>query len=573
MTNKKEEKPICFECGEIIENKDDFVHHEGYSYCQDCFDNTHNQCERCEGYHHVDGDWYYVDDIEETWCESCASNYSSCCDSCSERLADRGFCEGCEYCYNCCECEEERPTFSNRLSMDSYKQFEKSKTYNMFKQKRFVGVEIETEITHQTNIERTKSFFIDEGFDQIVDARYDGSLTNGVEFVLIPMNGDDLHYTLKGLCRGLKENHYEIRKTCGLHIHFDARDLTEADIEKIYYVYHIFEDRLMEMVPESRRNNGYCRRFPDLISCGCPNFRKSQIDMGNSNIQRERYLNVNFTNYYQNKDKKTIEIRVHSGTLDYKKILNWIRINNNLIDWALNTDIKRIMSLKNRIRTFYNIMNDKKLQKYIDKRRNKFNHRLKRIPIKNIKEDIDKNIEFKRGIKNNKHDLFILDITPTEIYKLFGENSTFRLKRALCIRDGDSREHQTNKERFMGFVETLCFNYVNRYYCLGIRYESILTKNPYLWARQFISTMSQGRTSRSWASISNEDKELYRRLGDTPRNIEITREYKQIRSRFREIIGSNIVRQIINNQILTPELIEMIHKRYEELTENDNKGE
>ena len=103
---------------------------------------------------------------------------------------------------------------------------------------------------------------------------------------------------------GLKCN-----KSCGLHVHFDMRGRTSADVLKIAKRVDKWLRALQELVPASRRDQNYCK-------------------FGISTTGSDRYRAVNFASFSK---YQTLEIRLHSATFDYAKILSWIRLCELLI--------------------------------------------------------------------------------------------------------------------------------------------------------------------------------------------------------------------------------------------------
>ena len=145
------------------------------------------------------------------------------------------------------------------------------------------------------------------GIVEYVTIKNDGSLhatQNGVvgkEFVVSFPKGEPIN--LAKLCYILREAKCSVNKTCGLHIHFDMRTKTSRQVAFIGKRVAKCVPGLKMMLPVSRRNNNFCRR--DI------------------SIRGDRYAFVNTTAYARH---QTLEIRGHSGTINFKKIVNWIGI-------------------------------------------------------------------------------------------------------------------------------------------------------------------------------------------------------------------------------------------------------
>jgi hypothetical protein len=112
----------------------------------------------------------------------------------------------------------------------------------------------------------------------------------------------ELEPRLFRLCKRLEALGLRVNRSCGLHVHLDQRGQTEAQVEKRAKVMDAWLCALQELVPASRRDNSYCR-------------------FGTS--WKDRYHAVNLCAFSAH---KTLEVRLHSGTTDYTKILAWVRL-------------------------------------------------------------------------------------------------------------------------------------------------------------------------------------------------------------------------------------------------------
>lgn len=120
-----------------------------------------------------------------------------------------------------------------------------------------------------------------------------------VEITVLTKTTD--YKNLRQVCEFLSELGAKVNKTCGLHVHMDARHMTRELMETVAKKFERALPVLTAMVPESRRTSNYC-------------FNRV------SRNSDDRYCAINTTAY----DKyKTIEIRLHSGTTDFTKISNW----------------------------------------------------------------------------------------------------------------------------------------------------------------------------------------------------------------------------------------------------------
>lgn len=149
-----------------------------------------------------------------------------------------------------------------------------------------------------------------------------------IEFKLLTLSND--FSNLKKFCDFLKEVGAQVNKSCGLHVHFDARELSQdkqITVDKRKQSYRGRRvanslDVLKLLIPNSRRTNSYCK-----------------LQMSG----RDRYSAVNLVALNRH---QTIEIRLHSGTTNFTKIVSWIKLINDIMNCArLSSGAKKATSL------------------------------------------------------------------------------------------------------------------------------------------------------------------------------------------------------------------------------------
>ena len=119
-------------------------------------------------------------------------------------------------------------------------------------------------------------------------------------------------------------------RSCGLHVHVDARDLHARDLANVVHRYGKFESAIDSFMPRSRRvNNGtYCHSVTNLRGFSDP-ASFTNIETVQRTFGHERFRKVNLCAYTAH---GSVEIRHHSGTVQSSKILPWIQFCVNFVE-------------------------------------------------------------------------------------------------------------------------------------------------------------------------------------------------------------------------------------------------
>jgi hypothetical protein len=344
----------CNDCGNTTHNDNSVNTQNGNSICEDCYSNDYFSCYSC-------GEVYHDDD----------SNY---CDSCENDF--------CEDCYS----DSEHSCHNGGDSIDNSIKFLEGKKCKDMPFKNFVGVEIE-HITPNS---------VDFGdISDIANVGGDGSIdtddNNGYSYEVktMPASGDKLIEVINRTTDFLKQNQAKVNKSCGLHIHIDSRNIYDKPIllSRAFKTYYAFEDCLYLMLPVSRVNNSYCR--PLASSYEKPISAKDKGKLlaqwnGRSTHEQSKGSRYHSFNVAALSSHHTIELRLHSGTVDSVKILNWIKINLYMFAYMHNYNAKTIQEAtkmglsKKKIDLFFKTVKlPKELQRYYWSRVLKFNPNFK----------------------------------------------------------------------------------------------------------------------------------------------------------------------------------------------------
>lgn len=166
---------------------------------------------------------------------------------------------------------------------------------------------------------------------------YDGSIngTNTCECVTPILKGKDGEDSLKRACDSLRVVGAQVNRSCGLHVHFGAADMSDEHYVRIFKNYQRIEKLVDSFMPVSRRgrNNTYCDTLTDHNFSRCKTKADIRTQMSNG-----RYHKVNPMSYVNH---RTIEFRQHSGTTEYHKIYMWVEFLRALIEYSLKNEITR----------------------------------------------------------------------------------------------------------------------------------------------------------------------------------------------------------------------------------------
>lgn len=402
-TITKEQETTTIICGLCNKEQkllnDEIEEIDGIVLCDTCYDNKTEKCAECSsrgiienGRHSGDGFFFCSDDCfyeQYTTCDDCGSElelHSSCAYSCD----DGTFCEDCILEHNSGDFRASVPlrflTTTDRNKLDT-KDF-------------CVGIELETGNEEDDGVncfEKMKGLTIDEKklLKQNVNAKEDGSieLDNPVEFTTNPAQNNQAYDLINALCKGLNRNGFSVDNSCGFHLHVgEVRGQEKildkkANRHKILITYAIFEKAILAMLPKSRSNNTYCVKnaFRDN-----PLVYLKDVDEAYYQAVGTRYNSCNLESYGSH---KTVEFRLHSGTINFDKIIKWIRIHINLIDFAIHSSYGDLLRLRGSESNFKElVLQDKDLIVYYNQRKKEFKNsstiRQKPMVLSKVRKDI-----------------------------------------------------------------------------------------------------------------------------------------------------------------------------------------
>lgn len=227
------------------------------------------------------------------------------------------------------------------------------------------GVEIEC-CVGRSNVERaareTGMAYNYMGYNHITQSVFkfvsDASLTgyDSIECVSPILKGRKGFADLKNAVRTLNLAGASVNRSCGLHVHVGAKNMTDKQYANIFVNYAMIERVVDAFMAPSRRNsvNSYCKsvddRFDRLVRCN------SKSDVASA-LYYDRYYKVNPMSYERH---KTVEFRQHQGTTNAEKIEMWVNFCVKLVAWSAENrfdshvyDINEIPFLNKKEKQYY----------------------------------------------------------------------------------------------------------------------------------------------------------------------------------------------------------------------------
>ena len=328
---------VCDDCDDIIhQNRSQSIYSDDRIICQDCLDDNYTSCNNCSDYIHND-DSNHCEPCEAYYCESCYENEHTACENDnSESVNTRPY-------------STDSEQFTGN-TLDNSKIIKSSRIFSAEVECYYPNIE-----THNETLARIATPF---------GASFDGSLDNkGIEFQTPRLAGTIGEKAMRNFLKELQESSYYVNAKCGLHIHLDGNGYKNlpnklSTIKRLMMFYLAFEDAILSFLPESRRVNNYCRllrsayhideikKTNNITELESLWYRESD----NEKIQKDykqdnkshssRYYGINFHCLLS---EGHLEIRYHSGSIDFQKIMEWTNLHCLIMDAVEQKDVDIIV--------------------------------------------------------------------------------------------------------------------------------------------------------------------------------------------------------------------------------------
>lgn len=361
----------CSDCGEELDINNGEEYYgpecEDGPFCQSCYNERYTCCagRRCDATISInDSDTHEVSGRH--YCPDCYNENFRTCDCCGEEVGcdDSYYCErfDADYCSDCypgeecsneeCEdrgsCDCDAPTMSRgRRSQPA----SGSTRETYWQNAKFAPVEnstVRTGTTRTFAVEvETASCPGHRDFNGrfAFNCESDGSI-DGEEFPSAVLHGDAGLDAITAFCDEANSKNWTVDSKCGAHVHFGARDLSADQLKSIAYAYSLTSKAWGSFVSQKRRDNDYCLPldwgFSEIAEIETLDDFMAFADKCEDN----RYQWLNLASYAKRKGgngpRKTIEIRLHSGSLDSTKLCNWIIAHLRFIEGVMNMTMAEV---------------------------------------------------------------------------------------------------------------------------------------------------------------------------------------------------------------------------------------
>jgi len=181
---------------------------------------------------------------------------------------------------------------------------------------KYVGIEME--VISKMDFHTLSGEIAMAGLEGHVNVTSDGSISRSSAYpnpheLRILTKEKEFPRIIKKVCKILKGK-TSVNKSCGLHVHLDMRN---RNPDMAYANLFASQALLYAMCPKTRLTNSYCKPA------------NSYHKMTANSQSGDRYYGINAAAFGRH---KTIEVRIHSGTVNAFKIINWVKLLIQIAD-------------------------------------------------------------------------------------------------------------------------------------------------------------------------------------------------------------------------------------------------
>lgn len=167
------------------------------------------------------------------------------------------------------------------------------------------------------------------------ESRYAGLRWSKIEVKTTPMTYRELERVLPAALDIINYFGARINPSCGLHVHHHLPEVRERPqvVKSLQHLWWRFHPVMYGLVAPSRRSNTYC--FPPRREDARHYDRCNTYDLLARTVNdASRYNGLNLTNL-SNRERCTVEWRIHQGTTDWQKISAWVLATQRWVEHAV----------------------------------------------------------------------------------------------------------------------------------------------------------------------------------------------------------------------------------------------
>lgn len=174
----------------------------------------------------------------------------------------------------------------------------------------------------------------------ITDGSVDGIGTGegGLEAVSPILQGEQGFAELGTVLKGIRQAGGRVNRSCGLHVHHDARDMNGSQLAWLLQFYTDNQAIIDQLLAPSRRSdqrNRWCAPWEgmdrqEMLSAARLPEEEAKRRFGRMN----RYRTINVTSYAK---YGSIEFRQHQGSLNARKITAWVKFGQAMMETAMQS--------------------------------------------------------------------------------------------------------------------------------------------------------------------------------------------------------------------------------------------
>ncbi len=249
----------------------------------------------------------------------------------------------------CSNCSKKEKAPSRIEYWESAKKAVESPQWGEVGSKRTYGIEIEVCEVHDMD---QLPVSIREAWSTKRDDSLPGT---GVEFASAVLSGDAGLEAVRELCRMARTHQWGLNQRAGLHLHVGVKGDTNAQLAAINMGYQMTVRLWYAFCSRSRGESKYCiphhLKPEDYYIMSANDCIQSLTDgelrrNGGNSSERLRDARRKWLNWQSLAKFKTLEVRLHQGTLNAEKIVNWVKAHTRFIDWCASIgDHKQVYKL------------------------------------------------------------------------------------------------------------------------------------------------------------------------------------------------------------------------------------